>query len=203
MKYVNKTVLAVAMALSVNTVMAAEAQTDSLQYYALIGVGQAESENACKGQSQANSLLAPYGVSISCDDKDTSWKIGGGIQFNKYIAAELEYHDYGRAEVKALGSKGGYDTHSFGVHILPHLPITEELSAFVRVGFVRAGMKGTGLIDGSEYTTTSSYGIGAKYDINSQFAVRLEYSEIRNIGSDDKMGEDDLSYIGVSGLYKF
>src|SRR3989442_4972936 len=56
-------------------------------------LGRSEMKDACKG------------VSISCDKTDKAWKIFGGYQFNRNLAAELAYTDLG--ETKASGVHGG------------------------------------------------------------------------------------------------
>jgi OOP family OmpA-OmpF porin len=185
MKQLNKIALALAATLAAGSVMA-----EGPQLYAVVGAGQAEYQEFCDGVS-------------SCDDKDTSWKIAGGAQFNDYLAVEFQYQDFGEADADTYG----YETTAFGIHVLPQLPITEELSAFVRLGFVRAGVEGTGALDGTDYETTTSYGLGAQYNLTSNIAIRAEYDFIHNVGDDDVdaggLGEDDIEYLGVSGVYKF
>jgi OOP family OmpA-OmpF porin len=185
MKQLNKVALALAATLVAGSVMA-----EGPQLYAVLGAGQSEYAETCDGVS-------------SCDDQDTSWKIAGGAQFNDYLAVEFQYQEFGEADADAFG----YEATAFGIHVLPQLPITEELSAFVRLGFVRAGVEGTGDLDGSDYETTTSYGLGVQYDITSNIAVRGEYDFIHNVGDggDDAgdLPEDDITYLGVSAVYKF
>ena len=55
-------------------------------------LGRSEMKDACEG------------VAISCDKTDKAWKIFGGYQFNRNLAAGLAYTDLG--ETKASGGAG-------------------------------------------------------------------------------------------------
>ena len=54
-------------------------------------LGQAEQSDQC-------SSTAP---GVSCDNKDSAWKIFGGFQFSRYFAAELGYANLGEASASA------------------------------------------------------------------------------------------------------
>jgi OOP family OmpA-OmpF porin len=192
MKQLNKLALALAATLVAGSVMA-----EGPQLYAVLGAGKAEFQDYCSGAQD-------------CDDSDTSWKVAGGAQFNQYLAVEFQYQDFGDQDAGAIAAGGrGYDGDgkAFGIHVLPQLPITEELSAYFRLGFVRAGVSydykdGSG--DGSFYDTTNEYGLGLQYNIDKHFAVRVEAETIHNVGDDEGFNSDDtVDIIGVSGVYKF
>jgi OOP family OmpA-OmpF porin len=189
MKQFNKLALALAASL-----VAGSAMADGPQLYAAGGVGQSEYTNdGCDN--------TPSGV--SCDDKDTSWKIAGGAQFNQYLAVEFQYQDLGELSVKANGVHAGAEGETVGFHVLPQLPLTEDLSIYARLGFVRAGLEGTGAASGSDWQTTNTYGLGLQWNIDDHFAVRGEYEFVNKIGDDEGGLEEDVNYFGVTGLYKF
>src|SRR3954467_10471470 len=71
----------------------AVAQWDKSSAYVGGSIGQSKFKDACSGN--------PPGV--SCDDKDTAWRIFGGYQFSPNFAAELGYHDLGEAKASAPG----------------------------------------------------------------------------------------------------
>src|SRR5712671_7092564 len=70
----------------------AQDKTQETGAYAGLSIGQAKGKDSCS---------AFAGSGISCDDKDTAWKIFGGYQFMRYLAAEVAYADFGK--VKASG----------------------------------------------------------------------------------------------------
>src|ERR1700675_4627989 len=51
------------------------------------------------GQSEAKNVDCASG--FSCDKKDTAWKIFGGYQFMRYLAAEAAYTDLGKIKSNA------------------------------------------------------------------------------------------------------
>jgi OOP family OmpA-OmpF porin len=186
MKKFNKIAMALAAGL-----MAGVAMADAPQLYVGVGAGQSEFQEFCDAYS-------------SCDDNDTSWKVLGGAQFNEYLAVEFQYQDLGEASGRDGGAREGIEAHAFGIHILPQIPLTQDLSAFLRLGFVRAGVDNTGALDGTDYETTTSYGLGLQYNVTSNIAIRAEYDFIHNVGDDDEdRGEEDIEYLGLSAIYKF
>ena len=62
-------------------------------FYVGGSLGRSEMKDSCKD------------VTISCDKTDKAWKIFGGYQFTRRLAAELGYTDLG--ETKASGVQGG------------------------------------------------------------------------------------------------
>ncbi len=80
------------LAASLGTPFAANAQDAG--FYAGGSIGQAKANQGCDG------------IPISCDNKDTSWQISGGYQFNKNFGVELGYVDLGK--VTASGTIAGF-----------------------------------------------------------------------------------------------
>src|SRR5438128_11066499 len=69
----------------------AAAQMNMSAFYVGATVGQAKFKNACSGA----------GAGVSCDDKDTAWRLLAGYQFNRNLAVELGYHNLGEAKPTA------------------------------------------------------------------------------------------------------
>jgi opacity protein-like surface antigen len=194
MKQLNKLALALAASL-----VAGSAMAEGPQLYVVGGAGQGD--------------LYDFKTSTlnNVDTKDTSWKIAGGAQFNQYLAAEFQYHDYGEATGRDVttGDRVSTQATTVGISVLPQLPLTKELAIYARLGFVRAGLDFGGSASGSNWETTNTFGLGLQYNIDEHFAIRGEYEFVRNLGdeSDDPSKpynrEQDAEYVGVSGVYKF
>src|SRR5882762_12016655 len=58
------------------------------------GIGQSQAKDGCTGVG---------GPGVSCDDKDTAYKIFGGYQVNRNFAAELGYSELGKVKASAPG----------------------------------------------------------------------------------------------------
>jgi opacity protein-like surface antigen len=195
MKQFNKLALALAASL-----VAGSAMADAPKLYVVAGVGQGDIYD------YSNDALSDV------DTKDTAWQIAGGAQFNQYLAVEFQYQDWGEATGRnSDGDRTSTSATTVGISVLPQLPLTEELSVYGRLGFVRGGQEFGGVDSGSNWSTTNTFGFGLQYNLDEHFAIRGEYQFVRNLGDDydgnfpekSYLGENDAEYIGVSGVYKF
>src|SRR4030095_4152127 len=111
-------------ALAVSTAFPAWSQDKGV--YLGASLGQVEHKEGCEG------------VTISCDQKDTSWRLFGGYQFNRHLAVELGYADLGGG--KASGVQSGVKVNAtaevaaFDVSAVGSLPIFDKLFAYGRAG---------------------------------------------------------------------
>jgi OOP family OmpA-OmpF porin len=137
---------------------------------------------------------------------DTGWKVLGGYQFNKYFALEGSYIDFGRF------STGGFigttpmvlDAKASGVALaaVGIWPVTANFDLFGKIGANNTEIKSSAVagpvfVSTSERRTDYTAGIGARYNFNRNFAVRIEAERyaLRN------SGEIDLYSAGIQ--YKF
>src|SRR5258708_20896207 len=72
----------------------AQSATQETGAYAGLSLGQSKAKDGCSGVT---------GTGVSCDDKDTAWKIFGGYQFMRYLGAEVAYTDFGKVKASAGG----------------------------------------------------------------------------------------------------
>ncbi len=199
-----KNLIAGLMALSGLAAGAPAALAQDTGFYAGIGVGQSDAKDACAG--------AP----ISCDNKDTGWKIFGGYQFNKNFGAEVGYVDFGKATangvisgvaVSANAKAKGWEFLGVGT-----LPIADKFSAYGKLGFFRwdADVSATASIPGFAVTASASdkgtdltYGIGLKYDFFKSASGRLEWQRYKDIGNTATTGKSDVDLISLGLVFKF
>jgi OmpA-OmpF porin, OOP family len=142
----------------------------------------------------------------SVDDSDSGFKIYGGFQFNKHFGAEIGYADFGKSAVS--GSALGFPfTASAGVTAwtfagVGTLPLNESFSLFGKVGLanwkvdVSANVLGASGSD-SDSGTDAFFGIGARYNLNKNWGLVLEYEQY----SAGDWGDATLTSLGVR--YKF
>ena len=165
--------------------------------------GQAEHNDACEG------------ANISCDEKDTAWKIFGGYQFNRYVAVELGYADLGQS--KASGTVGSVTVNAtFNVTAwelvgVGSFPVMDRLSVLGKAGFYRGEVesRGTGTIGAitvpvnlDESNTDITFGIGVRYDFSRNAGVRAEWQRYKKVGGEET-GESDVSLLSVAGIWRF
>src|SRR5205085_6726302 len=74
------------------------------------------------------------GGGLSCDDKDTSFKIFAGYQFNRNFAAEVGYADLGKAKLTGPGGTDEIAGTAWEASAIGAFPVMNQLSLFGRLG---------------------------------------------------------------------
>jgi OOP family OmpA-OmpF porin len=183
-----------------STVLAlpAAAQMSMSSAYIGGGLGQSKFKDGCSGLS---------GLGVSCDDSDTSFKIFGGYQFNRYIAAELGYNDLGKAKVTGPGGTDEFKATAWELSAVGSWPVMDQLAVFGRLGAYYGEGKISGPDNGEKKTTNLTFGAGAQYDFTRNFGVRIEWQRFSKIKfHNDVVGVDaegDVDVLGASVLYRF
>jgi OmpA-OmpF porin, OOP family len=176
------------------------AQTQETGFYAGLAIGQSGVEDFCGGTS-------------SCEDTDTAFKIFGGYQFNRYLAAEIAYTDLGKVSssgtVFGIGFSDEFKTTAFEAVAVGSYPIgTSGFAPYGKIGIYYGETKfnlnisGFGSSSVKETTTDLTYGLGVRYDFHRNFAVRAEWQRYSSVGGGD-IGESDVDMISIGAAYKF
>jgi OOP family OmpA-OmpF porin len=174
----------------------AQSQTQETGAYAGLAIGQAKAKDACSGVSS-------FGV--SCDDKDTAWKVFGGYQFMRYLGAEAAYTDFGKAKASGGGVTAEIKSHAWELVGVGSYPIgTSGFAPYVKLGFYRGEAKLSSNVGVSGKGTDSDWtaGVGVRYDIVRNFAVRAEWQRYNGVGGGD-VGKSDVDVLSIGALYKF
>jgi OOP family OmpA-OmpF porin len=130
------------------------------------------------GQSTLKAWCDP--TLVSCNDTDTAWKLFGGYWFNRYIAVEGSYIDWGG--VTATSSAGvnvAADQQSYGIGAVGSLQISPQFTVFGKLGLLRTEQE-TRRIAPAPATvqrddTEIHYGLGLKYSLTRSWSVRAEW----------------------------
>jgi OOP family OmpA-OmpF porin len=136
-------------------------------------------------------------------------------QFNKNFAVEGGYFDLGefgyRATTVPAGTlNGNLKIKGLNLDLVGILPITENLSAFGRVGLAYADAKdkfsGSGAVtalnpSASKRETNGKYGLGLQYRVTPSLDMRLEAERYRVNDAIGKKGDIDLISLGL--VYRF
>ena len=135
---------------------------------------------------------------LSCDDKDSAWKIFGGYRFNRYFAVEGTYVDWGTASgtVAAPGGPRSVSAEqtSMGVAAVGSFPFTPEFSVFGKAGFLLTEQETPASSTTQRDETELHYGLGLSFAFVPGWAARAEWERT------DKLKVEMLS-IGVE--YRF
>jgi OmpA-OmpF porin, OOP family len=163
-------------------------------FYAGLSLGQSKADDACTGVS---------GLGISCDDKDTAWKILGGYQFNRNFAVEFGYTDLGEVSASGPGGSASIETTAFEVVAVGMMPIADKFSIYGKLGMYRGETDASGPGGSiSESTTDLTFGVGVRYDFTRNLGVRAEWQKYSDVGGGD-IGEADIDVISVGVIWRF
>jgi OmpA-OmpF porin, OOP family len=194
-------ILAAGLALIVSTSVMAE------NYYAALDLGQSKGSDICTG--------LPAGVS-GCEDTGTAYRIAGGYQITPNWAAEVSYADYGSGSQGSgnLGGVVGYVSGTWKATAIEiagvgTLPISGSFSLTGKIGLASTDIKSDvsssllGDFNDSASNTKLSFGIGARFDVNPNVAIRAQYENFGTVGDANSTGTTKLTMLSVGALVKF
>jgi len=153
-------------------------------WYAGISIGQSDAKDFCSGVP-------------NCDSKDTAFRILGGYQINRNFAAEIGYHDFGKAASVPTGDLKGNALELVGVG---SWPIANQFSIYGKLGLFRGEVKGFGE---KETNTDVTYGAGVQYDVARNIGVRGEWQRYTKLGGGIFGVKSDVDVLSIGAIYRF
>lgn len=145
---------------------------------------------------------------LSCDDKDTAFRLFGGYQFNRFVAAEIGYADMGKAKLTGPGGTDEMAATAFDLSAVLSYPFASSgFNVFGRLGLYAGKIELSGPDHGSKNSTNVTFGVGAGYDFSKNLGVRGEWQryskmKVRNdVTAVEDDGDVDMLSIGV--LWRF
>jgi OOP family OmpA-OmpF porin len=207
MKYAIPAAAAVALALSAGS---AGAQTDDNDSGFYVGAGIGQFNVQIDDIDQTDEAIQKL------DDSGNSWKGFVGWRFNKYIAAELAYIDFGSvrgtfggapSSTTANGSSGDYDVSisGFAPYVIGTIPLG-PIELFGKIGYYFYDTKtslhlddplSNDLADASSSEEDLMYGVGLGVTFLQHVNARLEYERI------DAKNLDDADALWLSASWRF
>ena len=163
--------------------------------------------------------------SSSLDDDDTAWGLQVGYRWNPYVAAEVGYVNFGTAEYWATPEGVDADlsvrVRSSGptLSVLGMLPLGERFDLHARAGVYFADSRlryreqnyDADEAYSEEFKPSSEnpfVGLGAAWNINDSYSVRIEYQRFFDVGGTvdvfgDKIDlETDIDLLSFSVLFR-
>jgi OmpA-OmpF porin, OOP family len=120
---------------------------------------------------------------LSCDDKDSAWKIFGGYRFNRYVAVEGTYINWG----KATGTVGppardvSAEQTSMGVAAVGSFELTPQFSVFGKAGFLMTEQETPAASVTKRDETEFHYGLGLRFRFAPNWAARGEWERTEKL----------------------
>lgn len=181
--------VAVSMAL-----VCSPAFAQSSGFYAGGAIGQTSAKDACNG--------LPVGV--SCDDKDTGYKVFGGYQATVNFGVEIGYVDLGKVTLSVPGLSANVKSDGFEFLAVGTIPLVDKLSAYGKLGAFAWDAKASVLgVSVKENGTDLTIGLGFKYDFTKSIAGRVEWQRYNDIGNNATIGVSDVDLYSVGVVFKF
>jgi len=173
--------------------------------YAQVGQDRGWYLGGSIGQSSVD--IEDCGGVVSCDDKDTAWRILGGYQINRNFAVELGYHQLGEASASFPGGQVNFESTAIELVGIGALPLANNFALYAKAGFYRGESEATGSnvggpINVKESNTDLTYGVGAQYNFNPRFGIRAEWQRYANMGGEE-IGESDIDVLSIGVVVRF
>lgn len=175
---------------------------ESAGFYIGGGLGRADLDNPCPSPSSL----------VSCDDDGTAWKVYGGWQLNKWLAAELGYINLPDADFRSRGGgglRGEVETWGITAHAVGKIPVPigalDRLSVLGKIGTIwydRERNANLSTYDHDDNGFAWAWGFGAEYTFSERVGLRAEWERFENVG-DSRSGKGDIDAWTVSVNYKF
>ena len=163
--------------------------------YAGVSGGSSTVKGFCDGAAAAG---------VTCDDSGSSFRIFGGYQANPNVAFELGYADLGKVSGSIAGLTASVSASAFDVSALFGIPLGDKAQIFTRLGVYHASgdLDSNFGLSGSGSSTDLTVGVGFRFDVSKDVALRAEWQRYSAVG-DDAIGRSDVDVIGGGVLFKF
>jgi hypothetical protein len=162
-------------------------------------------------------------ASLETDSDSTGWRGLAGYRFNRYLATELEYLDFGRAAIHetynvvfgfgpvptVVAIEQDFTTHVSGpaVSALGKLPVGERFELFLRGGVLFADS--TVRLAQRFQPASNTYsdrvlfgGVGVDWNFAGRWSARLEYQRSQDIERNLDIGESHVELLSLGVLFK-
>ena len=180
-----------------------------------IGGNIGQSRAHLNEQKIANDVIPFPNTYLDHNTIDGGYKVYGGYELNPRLSIEGGYFDLGDFQFNHTTAPDGLlrtnmQVRGINLDLVGHLPLSEKLSAFARLGVTYAltqdTFTGTGaanVLGGklSDRDTFPKVGLGLQYAFNDSWAMRVEAERYRISNAITDHNEIDLFSVGV--VYKF
>lgn len=165
----------------------------TLAPYVGVGVGKSQADITCP-------------AATSCDDKDTAYKLYGGLEVNEFMSMELGYVDLGKSTYSGAVS-GKRETRGMSVQLVGTYALSPKFTLLGKGGFgiLNTEVDGTVVASKSEADTDLewSLGLGAQYNFTKNVGMRVEWERYFNVGDATTTREADVDLITAGVIFKF
>ena len=134
----------------------------------------------------------------TCDDEDTGFKLFGGYKFNRNLAVEGGFVDFGEISASNGPATVTVSSDALFAAAVGILPVSSKFSVFGKLGFFMWDLTGTGTGIGtiSDDGTDLLIGLGLGFDITERLTIRAEWEDYDG-------GGDGVTFLSAGLQYNF
>ncbi len=170
--------------------------------YVALDIGQTKATDAC------STAGLPAGSTITgCKDTSAALRVALGMEFAPQFSGEVSYGSYGSA---ALGTAtipgqgviagGNWKLSGFQLAGIGALPVSDMFSVTGKIGIASTKIDAFGM---SATSNNLVWGLGVKFKVNSDVAVRAQYENLGTVGDTNTTGTAKVSLMTVGVVYQF
>ncbi len=171
-------------------------------------------------------IVTVFRSDLETDNDSTGWRGLAGYRFNRYLAAELEYLDFGTSHIHesylidvgfpfpdGFTINKDFDTDVSGpaVSAIGKLPLGERFELFLRAGvlFADSKVRSGQALQIPPVPDTVTYadrvligGVGVDWNFAGRWSARLEYQRSKNIEPNLDIAESHVELISLGVLIR-
>jgi OOP family OmpA-OmpF porin len=135
-------------------------------------------------------------LGTECKSRDTEFSLLAGWQFNRFLAAETAYRDFGHASLNT----GDIKAHAMELDAVGTIPVTGRFAVLGRLGVFRGTTKGQAL---EEKNSGATYGFGGQYSTSDKVSLRLEWQRYRDLAGGAFGVKTDIDSLSLGVVFRF
>ena len=150
------------------------------------------------GRVYADTRTAP---GFSANDSYTTWALGGGYRFNRYVGIEASYRDFGRLKVDGPASWSAGDLTGWEYGGFVAYPVTDAIDLIARAGWNRwqSEWKNSSGGSGTNRGTEPYFGVGASWAFDKRMVAVLNWTRYNSAS----VSTDDADMVEIGLQYRF
>jgi len=156
-------------------------------------IGQADQKFDC------NQFAGGAFSTVSCDSKDTAYRLFVGYQFHRMFSVEGGYASLGSAKVSDAGGSAEIETTVWDLSVVGAVPVG-PVSLFGRLGGYHSESEAP---DTSHDKNGWLVGAGVGFDLNKNIGLRAEWKRYLKTGGGEFGQNWDADMISIGGLWRF
>jgi hypothetical protein len=140
-----------------------------------------------------------FDTAARCDDTESALRGLAGWQFNKYLAAEVGYHNFSKVSAPGFFVKA----NAWEAVLVGSWPLFGSVSVYGKAGGYRGAAENNASPPQGTTNYNGTYGFGLAIDISKNITLRGEWQSYIQISGAQVSPRSDLDVMSVGALWRF